>query len=255
MKEDDMRPAVSREEWTRARKALLEKEKELTRARDRLNAERRRLPWVRIGTDYVFEGPDGPETLADLFAGRSQLIVQHFMFGPGWAEGCVGCSFEADHVEGALVHLEHHDVSFAAVSRASIREIEDFRRRLGWRFKWVSSYGNDFNYDFHVSFRDEDIVDGHIYYNYEMRPFACRELPGTSVFYRNSAGEIFHTYSTYARGNETLVGAYNYLDLTPKGRNETGPNHDLTDWVRHHDRYDTAGPSCCREHRTATPPA
>ena len=128
MKEDDMRPAVSREEWTRARKALLGKEKELTRARDRLNAERRRLPWVRIGTDYVFEGPDGPETLADLFAGRSQLIVQHFMFGPGWAEGCVGCSFEADHVEGALVHLEHHDVSFAAVSRASIREIEEIGR-------------------------------------------------------------------------------------------------------------------------------
>lgn len=229
---------VSRDDWLAARKALLAKEKELTRLRDRLNAERRALPWVKIHKPYVFEGPDGRETLADLFQGRSQLIVQHFMLGPGWTEGCVGCSFSADHVDCARMHFEHHDVSFAAVSRAPLPEIEAFKRRMGWRFEWVSSHASDFNYDFHVSFRPEEIARGKVYYNYETRDFQSEELSGTSVFYKDRNGDLFHTYSTYGRGDELLIGAYNFLDLTPKGRNETGPRFDLTDWVRHHDRYD-----------------
>jgi predicted dithiol-disulfide oxidoreductase (DUF899 family) len=232
---------VSREEWTRVRKELLKKEKELTRLRDRLSAECRELPWVRVEKKYVFDGPHGKETLADLFDGRSQLIVTHFMLGPGWKEGCVGCSFGADHIEGPLVHLEHHDVTLVVVSRAPLPEIEAFKKRMGWRFKWVSSYGSDFNYDYHVSFTKEQIAKGKVYYNYEMREFQIEELAGTSMFYKDEAGDIFHTYSTYARGAEMLGGVYGYLDHLPKGRNETGPNHDLTDWVRHHDRYGDDG--------------
>ena len=232
---------VSRDEWLVARKELLAKEKELTRLRDQLSAERRNLPWVKIDKPYVFDGPDGKETLADLFDGRSQLIVDHFMLGPGWKEGCVGCSFGADHIGGALVHLEHHDVTLVVVSRAPLPEIEAFKKRMGWRFKWVSSYGSDFNYDYHVSFPKDDIAKGRVCYNYEIRDFQSDELPGTSVFYTDEAGDIFHTYSCYARGGDILLGTYNLLDLTPKGRNETGPNHNLTDWVRHHDRYDDGG--------------
>jgi predicted dithiol-disulfide oxidoreductase (DUF899 family) len=240
---------VSRDQWIAARKQLLIKEKELTRLRDKLNEQRRELPWVKIEKHYEFDGPDGRETLADLFAGRGQLVVKHFMFGPGWREGCVGCSFGADHVEGARVHLEHHDVTFVAVSRAPFAEIEAFRQRMGWRFKWVSSHGSDFNYDYHVSFAAEDVAAGKAYYNYGMTENAGEEMPGVSVFFKDPDGGIMHTYSTYARGTEMLAGTYNVLDLTPKGRNEPGPNHNLTDWVRLHDRYDDAAAteSCCAQ--------
>lgn len=239
---------VSPQDWLIARKALLQKEKALTRARDTLDRERRALPWVRIDKPYVFEGPQGAVSLPELFAGRSQLVVQHFMMGPGWAEGCVGCSFSADHVDAARQHFEQNDLSFAAVSRASYREIAAFRRRMGWRFAWVSSFGTDFNYDFQVSFTPEQRAAGPVTYNYESQPDpGTDELPGISVFYQDAAGEVFHTYSTFGRGGETLAGAYAYLDLTPKGRNESGPAGNLTDWVRHHDRYaaETAPSSCC----------
>ena len=234
-------PIVSREEWVKARKELLEKEKEFTRLRDQLNAESRELPWVRVEKTYVFDGPNGKETLSDLFAGRSQLIVNHFMLGPGWKEGCVGCSFGADHNDGIIVHLEHHDATFVAVSRAPRPEIEAFKKRMGWRFKWVSSFGSDFNYDYHVSFTPDEIRKGKVYYNYDVREFQVEELAGTSMFYKDANGDIFHTYSVFARGSEMLGGAYGYLDHLPKGRNETGPNHNLSDWVRHHDRYGDAG--------------
>jgi predicted dithiol-disulfide oxidoreductase (DUF899 family) len=223
-----------------ARKQLLIKEKELTHLRADLSRKLRDLPWVKVGKQYVFDAPNGKQTLADPFDGRSQLIVQHFMLGPGWKQGCVGCSFQADHVEGALIHLEHHDVSFVAISRAPLNEIEAYIRRMGWRFKWVSSFGNDFNYDYHVSFRKDEIERGKVYYNYALRDFQVEELHGTSVFYKDDNRDVFHTYSSYARGCESLIGAYHYLDLTPKGRNDTGPNHNLTDWVRHHDLYDSA---------------
>jgi predicted dithiol-disulfide oxidoreductase (DUF899 family) len=231
---------VSRDEWLAARRELLAKEKELTRLRDRLNAERRELPWVRIEKEYVFDGPDGREPLADLFAGRSQLIIKHFMFGSGWQEGCVGCSFEVDHAVAALVHLEHHDVSYVLVSRAPFAEIEAFRRRMGWPVKWVSSYGSDFNYDFHVSFTKDEIARGEAYYNFDRRPIAIDELSGRSVFYKDAGGDIFHTYSSYARGGEMFLGTYHFLDITPLGRNET-LRGNLTDWVRHHDRYEDRG--------------
>jgi predicted dithiol-disulfide oxidoreductase (DUF899 family) len=231
---------VSRDEWLAARKAHLAREKELTRQRDQLSAERREQPWVKVEKNYVFDVPEGKETLSDLFDGRSQLIIKHFMLGPGWKEGCVGCSFHADHIDGTLMHLGHHDVTLLAVSRAPLAEIEAFKNRMGWRFKWVSSYDSDFNYDFHVSFTPEEIAQGRTYYNYELRALKSEEMSGISVFYKDAAGDIFHTYSSYARGSDILLGTYNYLDLTPKGRNETG-NHNLTDWVRHHDRYDDGG--------------
>ena len=232
---------VSRDEWLAARKAHLAKEKELTRLRDQLSAERRELPWVKIDKSYVFEGPDGTETLSDLFDGRSQLIIKHFMLGPGWSEGCVGCSFELDHVDGIIIHIEHRDVSYVAVSRAPLAEIEAFKKRMGWHIKWVSSCGNDFNYDFHVSFKPEEIAKGEAYYNYEIRKIGIDELSGRSVFYKDAHGDVFHTYSSYGRGGEDLLGTYRLLDLVPKGRDETGPNRNLSDWVRHHDRYGDAG--------------
>ena len=240
---------VSREQWIAARQQLLIEEKQLTRLRDQLNARRRELPRVKVEKTYVFDGPNGKETLADLFSGRSQLVVRHFMFGPGWEEGCVGCSFLADHLDGALVHLEHHDVSVVVVSRAPYPEIEAFRRRMGWKFKWVSSHGSDFNYDYHVSFRPEEIEAGKAYYNYTMTENAGEEMPGTSVFYNDPEHGIMHTYSAFGRGNEPMLGTYQILDITPKGRDETGPGGNLTDWVRLHDRYDdAAGPaSCCAE--------
>ncbi len=228
---------ASREEWLEARKALLDREKELTRLHDRVAAQRRALPWVKIEKPYVFVGPEGPLALSDLFQGRSQLVVQHFMFGPGWKEGCVGCSFSADHVDCARLHFERNDLSFAAVSRAPYAEIAAFRRRMGWRFAWVSSYGSDFNHDFGVSFTEADKARGKAVYNFELRDYQNDELPGTSVFARDEAGQVFHTYSAYGRGDEQLIGAYQYLDLAPKGRNENGPSFDMTDWVRHHDRY------------------
>lgn len=228
---------VSREEWLQARKALLEKEKEHTRARDALNAARRELPWVRVEKDYVFESTEGEKTLAGLFDGRSQLIIHHFMFGPGWEAGCPGCSFSADHMEGALVHLEHHDVSLVRVSRAPLAEIETYRKRMGWHMHWVSSYGSDFNYDYHVSFTPEQIASGEIDYNYRTTEGSMEELSGLSVFYKDVGDDVFHTYSTYARGDELVDSAYMLLDMTPRGRNETGPYHNLGDWVRRHGEY------------------
>jgi predicted dithiol-disulfide oxidoreductase (DUF899 family) len=232
---------VSRGEWFAARKELLVKEKQLTRQRDEIDRQRRELPWVKVEKEYRFEGPDGQRSLADLFGDRNQLIVSHFMFGPGWKEGCVGCSFRSDHVDGALAHLEHHDVSFVTVSRAPLAEIEAFKRRMGWRFPWLSSFGNDFNYDYQVSFKKEEIATGRVMYNYEVRDLVSEEASGLSVFYKSSAREIFHTYSTYGRGDEMVDTTYMYLDLTPRGRDENGPHHNLGDWVRHHDRYGVGG--------------
>jgi predicted dithiol-disulfide oxidoreductase (DUF899 family) len=229
-------PVVSRDAWLAARKELLTKEKAFTRQRDRLSAQRRELPWVKVDKAYVFDGPAGKETLADLFAGKSQLIVYHFMLGPGWEEGCASCSFLADHFDGAVVHLAQRDVSFVAVSRAPLAEIEAFERRMGWRFKWVSSHGNDFNHDFHVSFTKEELAKGKVDYNYGLVE-GHDELPGVSVFYKDDAGAVFHTYSCYARGLDILVGAYNWLDLAPKGRDEAELPWSMA-WVRHHDRYE-----------------
>jgi len=236
---------VSRSEWTTARAKLLAEEKELTRLRDRVSERRRDLPWVKVEKNYGFDGPNGRETLSDLFDGRSQLVVRHFMFGPDWEEGCVGCSFWSDHLDGALVHLEHHDVTVVVVSRAPFGKIEAFRRRMGWRFKWVSSFGSDFNYDFGVSFTPEQLASGKVVYNYGLTDRVGEEMPGTSVFYKDPDGQIAHTYSSFARGGEAMLGTYALLDLTPKGRDENGPGHNLTDWVRHHDRYDSAVASCC----------
>jgi predicted dithiol-disulfide oxidoreductase (DUF899 family) len=231
---------VSRAEWLAARKELLAQEKELTRSRDALARKRRELPWVKVDKEYVFETPLGQKSLADLFNGRSQLIVYHFMFGPGWGEGCVGCSFLSDHVDGAVQHLEQHDVSYVAVSRAPLSEIVPFKKRMGWKFNWVSSSGSDFNYDYHASFSKDDLAKGKVYYNFGMQEVLSEELSGTSVFYKDENGDIFHTYSRYARGGEGAIGTYQYLDITPKGRNETGRGN-LGDWVRHHDRYGAGG--------------
>jgi predicted dithiol-disulfide oxidoreductase (DUF899 family) len=245
---------VSRDEWVAERKTLLAHEKELTRLRDKIARARRALPWVRIDKNYVFDAPEGRRTLAELFDGRRQLLVQHFMFAPGWEQGCPSCSFMADHTDGMNVHLAHRDVTLVAVSRAPLADIERFRRRMGWRFKWVSSHGSDFNYDFGVTFTPEEVAKGELYYNYGTWPFAYEEWPGVSVFYKDDAGDVFHTYSTYARGVEVMMGAYNLLDLTPKGRDER--DVDNMEWVRHHDRYEPAPPakaaptasSCCKGH-------
>jgi predicted dithiol-disulfide oxidoreductase (DUF899 family) len=231
------RPVVSPADWLEARKALLAREKELTHLRDEVNRQRLALPWVKVEKNYVFDGPSGKQSLGDLFEGRDQLIVYHFMFGPGWEEGCPGCSFVADHIDAARQHLEPHGVSFAVISRAPWTQIEAFQKRMAWRFHWVSSNWNDFNSDFHVSFKPADAVDGQVNYNFGSIPFALEELPGASSFYRNAAGEVFHTYSCYARGGEAFIGTYNFLDIAPLGRNETGPNRDMRDWLRHHDRY------------------
>jgi predicted dithiol-disulfide oxidoreductase (DUF899 family) len=226
---------VSETEWLVARKDLLVREKEFTRLRDEISKHRRALPWVRIKKNYVFEGPEGNETLAELFAGRSQLIVYHFMLGPGWEEGCKSCSYLADHFDGANWHLPHRDVTFVVVSRAPFSEIKLYQRRMGWRFKWLSAYGSDFNFDYHVSFTPDAEQANKAYYNYQMGEFMMDELPGLSVFYKDEGGNIFHTYSTYARGLDSLIGTYNLLDLVPKGRDEN-PESTM-DWVRRHDEY------------------
>ncbi len=228
---------VPHAEWLAARKEFLSKEKEFMRLRDELSRQRRELPWEKVEKQYVFEGPRGKETLADLFAGRSQLLVYHFMFGPGWKEGCPSCSYLADGFDGSAIHLAHRDVTFLAISRATFPEIEAFKKRMGWRFKWVSSNGNDFNFDYQASFSPEERAKGKVYYNYELTEFPSEERPGTSVFYKNDAGEIFHTYSSYARGLDPIVATYQWLDLVPKGRDEEGLTHTMA-WVRHHDKYD-----------------
>ena len=227
---------VSQEEWLAARKAHLAKEKEFTKARDALSRQRRELPWVRVEKAYAFDGPDGRETLGDLFAGRSQLITYHFMLGPGWEQGCKSCSLLADHFDGAAVHLAQRDVTLVVVSRAPLAEIESFKKRMGWRFKWVSSFGSDFNHDYHVSFTPDEMAKGPVYYNYQDQKFGSEEAPGASVFYRDGDGHIFHTYSSYGRGLDILIGAYNFLDLVPKGRDEDKLDYTMA-WVRHHDRY------------------
>ena len=228
---------VSRGEWLAARKKLLAKERQLTHERDAIAAERRQLPWVKLEKNYIFDSPTGKKTLADLFDGRSQLIIYHFMFGPDWKEGCPSCSFNMDHTDAALVHLAQRDVSFVAISRAPISKIEAFKKRMGWRFNWVSSYGTDFNYDYHASFTPEEIAKGKIDYNFDLVEFPSPEAPGISVFYKDKNGDVFHTYSAYARGTENVVNTYNYLDLVPKGRDEDGLYFPMA-WVRHHDRYE-----------------
>src|SRR5262249_44112106 len=229
-------PVVSRNEWLQARLRLLEHEKELTRQHDEVARQRRELPSVRIGREYRFEGPNGVETLGDLFRGRSQLLVYHFMFGPEWSEGCPSCSFVSDHFDGQLVHLEHRDVSFTAVSHAPWSKIERFKKRMGWRFPWVSSSGGDFNFDFHVSATDEEKRTGRQHYNFQDAGFTLEEREGISVFHRDASGAIFHTYSSYERGVEQLMGTYHSLDLVPKGRDEDRLAFKMA-WVRHHDRY------------------
>lgn len=233
---------VSQSEWLKARKALLAEEKEFSKARDQLSAARRELPWVKVEKTYVFDGPAGKETLADLFAGMSQLMIYHFMLGPGWVQGCPSCSFLADHFDGANIHLAQRDVSLVVVSRAPLAEIEAYKKRMGWTFKWVSSHGNDFNHDFHVSFTKDEMKNG-AEYNYATSKILSEELPGLSAFIKED-GTIFHTYTTYARGLGILVGAYNFLDMAPKGRDEGGLPSTMA-WVRRHDEYQGAAPSCC----------
>lgn len=232
-------PVVSRSEWIAARKALLEKEKEQTRLRDRLAEERRALPWVKVDKTYMFDTPTGKRSLADLFEGRSQLLIKHFMLAPGQLEGCVGCSFESDHIDATLRHLDHTDVKFVCVARAPLAEIEAFRKRMGWRFDWVSSHGSDFNYDFNASFTPDEIESGEAEYNYRKSKLPLEDLSGFTVFAKNGKGEVFHTYAAFGRGAEEVLGTYMLMDLTPKGRNEGDGN--LTAWVRHHDRYGAEG--------------
>jgi predicted dithiol-disulfide oxidoreductase (DUF899 family) len=229
---------VSQTEWLAARKQLLAEEKEFTRLRDSISAKRRELPWVRVETNYVFDGPNGKVSLSDLFRGKSQLIVYHFMFGPDWTEGCPSCSYLGDHFGGCLVHLDARDVAFTAISRAPMPQIAAFKKRMGWRFQWASSNANSFNFDYHVSFTPKDKVDGKVNYNYDMTQFPSDEAPGVSVFYKDAAGEIFHTYSSYGRGLDILLGTYNFLDMTPKGRDEAALAFSMA-WVRHHDRYES----------------
>lgn len=227
---------VSEDQWLAARRELLREEKELTHMRDRLAERRRKLPWVKIDKAYRFEGPDGHLSLADLFEGRSQLVVYHFMFGPGWGEGCKSCSYVSDHLAPAVVHLQARDVAFAAISRAPLAEITPFKERMGWGFNWVSSHDNDFNFDYQVSFTEEELARGKVHYNYELTAFPFEEAPGLSVFAKGTNGDVYHTYSTYSRGLDQLIGTYTVLDLVPKGRNED-PEATMS-WVRYHDRYD-----------------
>lgn len=228
---------VSPEEWLTARLALLRQEKEYTRLGDQLSADRRELPWVRMTNAYAFESPAGRVSLADLFGGHRQLIVQHFMLGPGWEQGCKSCSFMLDHFNPTVPHLAARDVAFAAISHAPLAEILPFKARMGWDVNWVSSHGTGFNQDFHVSFTEEEIARGGVPYNYGRMDFPQTEAPGISVFARDDAGAVYHTYSTYGRGVEVVMTTYDLLDLVPKGRDEAGLEYGM-EWLRHHDRYD-----------------
>lgn len=234
-------PVVSREQWLEARQQHLAHEKALTHQRDQLSAERRALPWVSIDKPYRFDGPAGSRSLAELFGPHSQLVLYHFMYGPGWEQGCTGCSLLADHFDGANLHLANHDIALVAVSQAPWPEFQAFKKRMGWQFDWVSSAGTDFNQDFQVSASPAELASGTMTYNYQPDQPAEAQMPGLSVFYKNPQGEIFHTYSTYERGLDLLVGAYNFLDLTPKGRNE----QQIMDWVRLHDQYKGNGQADC----------
>jgi predicted dithiol-disulfide oxidoreductase (DUF899 family) len=245
-------PVVSREQWDIQRKSLLAQEKELMRLHDHVARQRRALPWVRIEKDYVFDTPAGKRSLADLFDGRSQLLVQHFMFTPGKDAGCSSCSFMADHTDGALPHLAQRDVTVLAISRAPLASIEQFKRRMGWQFNWVSAGEGDFNYDFHVSFKPQELAQGEVYYNYQMQAFAHPDAPGVSLFYKDDDGVVYHTYSTFGRGVEVMMHTYSLLDLAPKGRDEDDLPFTMA-WVRHHDRYEpmarpapaAAAQACC----------
>jgi predicted dithiol-disulfide oxidoreductase (DUF899 family) len=230
---------VSHEEWIEARRRHLAREKELTRLRDQLSQERRELPWEKVDKHYVFDGAKGKESLVDLFEGRRQLVVYHFMFDPSWEEGCKSCSFWIDNLDGVTVHLAHRDVSFVAISRAPYPTIQAYRKRMGWRVKWLSSFGNDFNRDYHVTFTPEEREGGRAYYNYAAGSFPAPEGPGVSVFYRDDDGAIYHTYSAYSRGLDMINGAYHVLDLVPKGRDEAGLSYSM-EWLQRHDAYDPA---------------
>lgn len=232
------RKIVSSEEWLAARKKLLAKEKEFSRLRDELTAARLALPWEKVEIEYRFNGPDGEETLAELFADRSQLIIYHFMFDPEWNEGCKSCSFLADHYAPSIVHLAHRDVTLVTVSRAPLEKLESFKRRMGWHFKWVSSRGNDFNRDYGVTFTPEQIEQKNTSYNYRSgTAFPVTEAPGISVFHKDADGTVYHTYSAYSRGLENFIGAYALLDIVPKGRDENDLPYGMA-WLRHKDRYD-----------------
>lgn len=228
---------VSREEWLAARLEHLAKEKEFTRLRDQLSKDRRELPWVKVTKNYVFDGPDGQESLSDLFDGKSQLIVYHFMYHPSWDEGCPSCSFWADNFNGIIVHLNHRDVSMVAISKARLEQIEAFKKRMGWTFKWLSSFANDFNRDYHVSFTPEEMEKGEMYYNYATCSYPREEAHGISVFAKDRRGDVFHSYSCYQRGVDMLNTAYHYLDLVPKGRDEQNLSWSM-EWLRYHDAYE-----------------
>jgi len=227
-------PVVSHEQWLEARKRLLAREKTFTRERDTLSQERRDLPWEKVNKEYIFDGPRGNETLADLFAGKSQLIVYHFMFGADWSEGCPACSFWADNFNGIVAHLRQRDTTMVAISRASLPKLEAFKKRMGWSFKWVSSGHTDFNRDFGVAFTPEEVAGKEALYNYTKQNPIATEREGVSIFFKDASGAIFHTYSAYARGIDLVNTAYNYLDLVPKGRDENGRP---LDWIRHRDKY------------------
>jgi len=229
---------VSQDEWLQARKALLAKEKEVTHLNDRVAAERRNLPWTRVEKSYTFDAPHGKVSLADLFGAHSQLFIYHFMFGPDWKEGCPSCSYVCDHLDGTVPHLAARDVSLTMVSRAPISKIEAFKKRMGWRFPWVSSHGNDFNHDFGVYFTPDEMSKGKVSYNYTMQPFPNPEAPGASIFYKDKDGKIYHTNSIYGRGLDSFITTYTLLDLVPKGRDEDKLPFSML-WVRHHDKYDT----------------
>lgn len=239
-------PVVSRDEWLVARKELLQKEKTFTRQRDQLSRDRRELPWVKVPKDYVFDTANGEKTLSDLFDGQSQLLVYHFMFGPDWDEGCPSCSFLADNFNGIDIHLKHRDVTLLAISQAPMVKLEAYQARMGWTFTWVSSFRNDFNRDFHVSCTPEEMEKGQVYYNYQKSQQPSEELPGASVFFKEESGSIYHTYSTYSRGLDILIGAYHFLDLVPKGRDEDHLSWPM-EWIRHHDKYEDSQDKsgCC----------
>lgn len=234
----DRPQVVSRQEWLEARKRLLASEKEFTRQRDRLSAARRALPWVRVDKEYVFERAHGKATLGDLFDGKSQLVVYHFMFAPDWEAGCKSCSFWADNFDRSVVHLAQRDVTLVAISRAPLAKLQSFAQRLGWSFEWVSSLGSDFNYDYGVSFSPEDLTQGEIAYNYGRHKAFTTDMPGVSVFAKDAAGAVFHTYSCYSRGIDMLNATYQYLDLVPKGRDESSLPYPMT-WLRLRDAYGT----------------
>jgi predicted dithiol-disulfide oxidoreductase (DUF899 family) len=227
---------VSHDEWLTARVELLAAEKDLMRQQDALTRRRMAMPWERVEKLYVFEGPDGTRSLAELFDGRSQLAVYHFMLGPDWQEGCKSCSFWADNFNGIAIHLAHRDLTFTAVSRAPLAKIDSYRKRMGWGFPWVSSHGSDFNFDYLVSYTTEQLADGQVYHNYKHQPMTVSEQVGISVFYRDERNEVFHTYSCYGRGVEAINGAYHWLDLAPMGRDEQGLSYPM-EWVRRHDEY------------------